>query len=51
VAYRRRMVVVSGLCVLGAVLLVVAGWILERACRLPPPAAANGASGVPPEPA
>ena len=46
VAYRRRMVVVSGLCVLGAVLLVVAGWVLERACRLPPPSAASSANGA-----
>ncbi len=41
VAYRRRMALVSGLCVLGALALVLAGWVLERSCRLPPPSTAE----------
>jgi hypothetical protein len=35
--YRRRIALVSGLCVLAAGVLVVGGLVLERACRLPPP--------------
>lgn len=46
VEYRRRMAIVSGVCVLAAGFLVVAGWILERACRLPPPEDAD--AGVTP---
>ena len=37
VDYRRHVAVVSGLCVLASCLLVAAGLVLERACRLPPP--------------
>ncbi len=35
--YRRHVAIVSGLCVLAAGVLVVAGLVLERICRLPPP--------------
>jgi len=35
--YRRHVALVSGLCVLASCLLVAAGLVLERACRLPPP--------------
>jgi hypothetical protein len=37
VDYRRHIAVVSGLCVLAAGVLVTAGLVLERICRLPPP--------------
>jgi hypothetical protein len=35
--YRRHIALVSGLCVLAAGVLVVAGLVLERVCRIPPP--------------
>lgn len=35
--YRRHIAIVSGLCVLAAGVLVAAGLVLERSCRLPPP--------------
>jgi uncharacterized protein YqfA (UPF0365 family) len=44
--YRRRVAIVSGLCVLAAVLLVVAGLLLERSCRLPPADPDEKAQGV-----
>ena len=34
--YRRHVAIVSGLCVLAAGVLVAAGLVLERSCRLPP---------------
>jgi hypothetical protein len=34
--YRRHIALVSGLCVLAAGVLVAAGLVLERVCRLPP---------------
>ena len=37
VDYRRHIALVSGLCVLAAGVLVAAGLVLERICRLPPP--------------
>lgn len=36
IAYRRHVALVSGACVLAAILLVVAGLVLERELRLPP---------------
>ncbi len=39
IAYRRHLALVSGACVLAAVLLVVAGLVLERELRLPEPPA------------
>jgi hypothetical protein len=35
--YRRHIAIVSGLCVLSAGVLVAAGLVLERVCRVPPP--------------
>jgi hypothetical protein len=35
--YRRHVAIVSGCCVLAALLLMTAGLVLERVCRLPKP--------------
>ena len=37
IAFRRHLAIVSGACVLAALLLMVAGLVLERELRLPPP--------------
>jgi hypothetical protein len=37
IPYRRHVAIVSGACVLAALLLMTAGLVLERVCRLPPP--------------
>jgi hypothetical protein len=36
VDFRKHVAFVSGVCVLAALLLLVAGLVLERACRVPP---------------
>ncbi len=35
-SYRRGLALAAGACVLGALLLTVAGLVLERVCRIPP---------------
>ncbi len=37
IEFRRHLAIVSGACVLAALLLMVAGLVLERELRLPPP--------------
>lgn len=52
-AARRGLALRSGLCVVGGVLLVAVGLLLERVCRIPPEDGATGqdvagSDGVPP---
>jgi len=45
--FRRHLAFVSGACVLAAVVLVVAGLVLERELRIPPEPPSNGAEPTP----
>lgn len=47
-AYRRQLAVAAGACLVAAVLLVVAGLVLERVCRLPPDDEDERADPAPP---